>query len=464
MKFQGEDFCLKNETAKLLYNKYAKALPIIDYHCHLDPKDIYEDKVFKSLPELWLSGDHYKWRLMRANGVAEEYITGKGDDNKKLHYWAETLENCIGNPVYAWCHMELKKYFDYEGVLDKKTADDVISWCEKYFKEGRISARKLIEESKVTHICTTDDPVSDLKWHRAIREDESFKTKVMPSWRPDGILGIEKESFKEYIEKLGRVTGIKIECLEDLKTATVKRIEFFNENGCRVSDHGLEECFKVEKSPDADDIFKKVLEGYNPTEEECIKYKGEMLLFMAGEYVKHNWAMQLHYGCSRNVNTKLYKLLGTDTGIDCINPCAPSRNLAVMLDGFLKEDKLPKTIVYSLDPSENDAIDTTIGCFQGLGKGYIQHGAAWWFSDHKKGIETHLESLGANGVLGNFIGMLTDSRSFVSYTRHDYFRRILCSLLGKWAEEGEYPLDEEALGNIIENICYYNASEYFGFK
>ncbi len=463
MSFQGKDFCLKNETAKHLYNNFAKDLPIIDYHCHLDAKDIFEDKAFHSLPELWLSGDHYKWRLMRANGVEEKYVTGTGDDTEKLRYWAKTLERCIGNPVYAWCHMELKKYFDYDGVLCERTVDEVSLWCEKYFASGSISARKLIEKSNVTHICTTDDPISDLKWHKAIKEDKSFKTKVLPTWRPDGILGIEKDSFREYIEKLSDAAGIKIESLEDLKAATKKRIEFFNEIGCRVSDHGLERCFFVEPCGEAESIFSRAIKGDELTETECLKYKSEMLLFMAGEYVKNDWAMQLHYGCSRNVNSNAFLKLGADTGLDCINPSAPSRELSVMLDALHSEGKLPKTIIYSLDPSENDAIDTIIGCFQGLGKGYIQHGAAWWFNDHKKGIEEHLESVAANGVLGNFIGMLTDSRSFVSYTRHDYFRRILCNLLGKWIDEGEYPYDEEALGRLVKDICYYNAAEYFGF-
>ena len=463
-RFLDEDFCLKNETAKKLYHTYAEKLPIIDYHCHLDAKDIALDKTFKSLSELWLSGDHYKWRLMRADGAAEEYVTGSGDENEKLRLWARVLEKAIGNPLYHWSHMELKKYFDYEGILKEGNADEVMEHCKPYFEKGQISARKLIEKSNVTHICTTDDPIDDLRWHKMLNEDESFKTKVYPSWRPDKILNCEKDGFTAYINKLSEVSGVKIQSLSDLKTAIKSRIEYFASLGTKTADHGLDYCFYVPcEENEAEKIFERALNGENVEEADALKYKSAMLLFLAEEYSVKGWVMQLHYGCSRNVNTRLFNAIGADTGIDCINPCSPSSNLAKLLDAFNLGNILPKTVVYSLDPSENDAIDTIIGCFQGKGKGYVQHGAAWWFNDHKEGMEEHIKSLAAGGVLGNFIGMLTDSRSFVSYTRHDYFRRIFCNLLGQWVEEGEYPCDDEALERLVKDVCYFNAKEYFNF-
>lgn len=461
-KFLDNDFCLKNETGKKLYHTYAENLPIIDYHCHLDPKDIAEDKVFKNLSELWLSGDHYKWRLMRADGADEKYVTGDGNEDEKIRLWAKVLEKSIGNPLYHWSHMELKKYFDYDGVLKGDNADDVTKHCKQYFDRGEISARKLIEKSKVTHICTTDDPISDLRWHKVLREDKSFKTKVYPSWRPDKILNCEKDGFAAYIKELSEASGVDIKCLENLKKAVKERISYFASFGCRTADHGLDYCFYAPaEDNEIEKIFAAALKGETIEEADALKYKSAMLLFMAEEYCKKDWVMQLHYGCSRNVNTSLFKKLGADTGIDCINPNAPSGSLAKLLDAFNSRGVLPKTIVYSLDPSENAAIDTIIGCFQGLGKGYIQHGAAWWFNDHKEGMEEHLKNLAAGGVLGNFVGMLTDSRSFVSYTRHDYFRRIFCNLLGQWVEDGEYPYDEEALAKIIKDVCYNNTFEYF---
>ncbi len=464
-KFLDEDFCLKNETAKRLYHTYAKELPIIDYHCHLSPKDIATDKTFKSLAELWLSGDHYKWRLMRADGAEEKFVTGDGDDNEKLRLWASVLEKAIGNPLYHWSHMELKTYFDYEGILKGSNYEEVIEHCKPYFENEEISARKLIEKSKVTHICTTDDPIDDLKWHKMLSNDESFKTKVYPSWRPDRILNCEKEDFGAYIAELSKAAGVDIKTLDDLKKAIKIRMEYFSSLGTVTADHGLDYAFYSPcDEKEAEHIFKRALMGERVEEEAALKYKSALLLFMAEEYTKRDWVMQLHYGCSRNVNSNLFKAIGADTGIDCINPCSPSKSLAMLLDAFNSKGVLPKTIVYSLDPAENDAIDTIIGCFQGKGKGYVQHGAAWWFNDHKEGMEKHLKALAAGGVLGNFIGMLTDSRSFVSYTRHDYFRRIFCNLLGTWVEDGEYPNDEEALSKIIKDVCYFNAKEYFNLE
>lgn len=461
-KFLDDDIYLNNETGKRLYHAYAKDLPIIDYHCHLNPMDIAEDKVFTSLSELWLSDDHYKWRLLRADGAEEALITGDGSDRDKIHAFAKALEKAVGNPIYQWCHMELKKYFNYDGVFNLKNADDVIEHCKKKFDIGQISARKLIEKSNVTHLCTTDDPVSDLKYHQRIANVESFKVKVYPSWRPDKALNIEKYGYLQYIEELGNSAGVNIKNFDDLKCALNIRMEFFESMGCRTADHGLESAF-YEKCNDteADEIFKDALMGKKIEQKAAEKFKSRLLLFMSESYVKYDWVMQLHYGCDRNVNTKQFKLLGPDTGIDCINPRVPGGNLAKLLNAFNENDTLPKTVVYSLDPTENVAVDSIIGCFAGGKKGKLQHGAAWWFNDHKKGIEEHLDHLAADGLLGNFIGMLTDSRSFVSYARHDYFRRIFCNKLGLWVEQGEYPCDEEALSKIIKDVCYFNAKEYF---
>lgn len=464
-KFLDNDFCLNNETGKYLYHTYAENMPIIDYHCHLDAKDIAEDKKFDSLASLWLSGDHYKWRLMRADGVEEAFVTGDGDETEKIRLWARVLSKAIGNPLYAWSHMELKKYFGYDGILKYETVNEVLKACAPLFESGAISARKLIEKSNVTHICTTDDPVSDLRWHKALKEDISFKTKVLPSWRPDGILAIEKGSFKDYVKKLSVSAGIEIKDFDTFKKAIKIRLEYFQSMGCRTSDHGLERCFYEKcKIGEAEDIFKRKLNDEKLSESDCAKFKSAMLIFMAEEYCRYDWVMQLHYGCSRNVNSELFEALGADTGIDCINPDSPSRDLAKLLDAFNQNGCLPKTVVYSLDPSENEAIDTIIGCFQGKGKGYIQHGSAWWFNDHKDGMRAHLKGVAAGGVLGNFIGMLTDSRSFVSYTRHDYFRRIFCDLIGEWVEKGEYPDDKELLGQIIQDVCYNNAFNYFNLN
>lgn len=464
-KFLGDDFLLSNETSVNLYN-IAKDMPIIDYHCHVSPKEIYEDKQFANIYELWLSGDHYKWRIMRSNGVDERYITGDAPAREKFQKFAEALPLCIGNPMYHWCHLELKNYFGYEGVLNGETAKEVWDLSEKMLKEKNLSVRGIIESSNVAFIGTTDDPTDSLEWHIKLKEDKNFKTTVAPSFRPDKAINLEKPDYKEYISKLSEVSGVKIKTTSDLKIALAKRIEFFNECGCKISDHGLDYMvFRDYNEKQNNQSLKKALSGKKLSLNEIEAFKTEMLVFCAKEYHKRNWVMQLHFNCLRNPNTKMFGLLGADTGFDCIGPHSSSGTLPRLLDKLYSDNTLPKTIIYSLDPSDNAFIDTLIGAFQGTEIALkIQHGSAWWFNDNKEGMREQLLSLANLSILGKFVGMLTDSRSFLSYTRHEYFRRILCDLIGTLVENGEYPSDSSQLEEIIKGICYLNAKNYFGLE
>ncbi len=462
-KFLDKNFLLNTKTSRKLYFDYAEKLPIIDYHCHVNPKEIYEDKHFANITELWLSGDHYKWRLMRSNGVDEYYITGGATPYEKFVKFAELLPKAIGNPMYHWCHLELKKYFGYTGVLNGQTAKDVWDLCEKKLKEENVSVRSIIKDSNVQMIGTTDDPIDTLEYHKLLKEDNTFDTVVAPSFRPDKALNLEKADWTEYIKKLEVVSGVEIKDLNSIKSALTNRIEYFNNHGCKASDHGLDKMIYVEASEDEmNKIISKALAGKSVTAEEVESVKTELLVHCAREYNRLGWVMQLHYNCMRNPNSKAFATLGADTGFDCIGPDNGSRKLASLLDRLNKENNLPKTIIYSLDPSDNQFIDTLIGAFQGTEvQGKIQHGSAWWFNDNKQGMRDQLTSLANLSLLGNFVGMLTDSRSFLSYTRHEYFRRILCSLIGEWVENGEYPCDYDALGKIVSDICHHNAQKYF---
>lgn len=463
IKFMSSDFLLSNNTAKELYHNYAAEMPIIDYHCHVNPKEIYEDKHFNNLFEVWLSGDHYKWRIMRSNGVDERYITGDADDYEKFLKFAECLPKAIGNPMYHWCHLELKKYFGFDGVLNADTAPTVWELAKQKLSQKDMGARGIIEMSNVAFIGTTDDPVDSLEWHKKLAEDDSFKTVVAPSFRPDKALNIDKAGWREYIAQLSDVSGTQIKNIETLKEALKKRIEFFAQNGCVVSDHGLD--YMVYREGDAAAIMQKALAGEQVTAEEAECFKTELLLFCAAEYKRLGWVMQLHYNCLRNPNSKMFAKLGADTGFDCIGPAPSAKQLASLLDKLEANGNLPKTIIYSLDPADNEFIDTLIGSFQGVEAcGKIQHGSAWWFNDNKQGMREQLTSLANLSLLGNFVGMLTDSRSFLSYTRHEYFRRILCDLIGGWVENGEYPYDKKALEGIIKGICCNNAKTYFGLE
>ncbi len=463
MAFLSRDFLLNTKTAKKLYFEAAADMPIIDYHCHVSPKEIYEDKRFKNITEVWLGGDHYKWRIMRSNGVDERYITGDASDYEKFLKFAEALPKAIGNPMYHWCHLELKNYFGFNGVLNPGTADEVWALAEKKLAEENMSARGIIEKSNVAFIGTTDDPIDSLEYHKLIAGDKSFKTIVAPSFRPDKALNIDKKGWKEYIETLSTVSGVEISDFASLKEALALRIEYFAINGCKASDHGLDKMVFVRAEEAAlDAIIEKGLSGVAVTDKEADALKTELIIFCATEYKKRGWVMQIHYNCMRNPNSKMFELLGADTGFDIIGPDNGSRKLALLLDALNKEDNLPKTVLYSLDASDNEFLDTLIGAFQGTEiPGKLQHGSAWWFNDNKQGMKDQLTSLANLSLLGNFIGMLTDSRSFLSYTRHEYFRRILCALIGEWVENGEYPADKEQLYKIVRDICYNNAKRYF---
>ena len=463
--FMDDDFLLSTETARKLYHEYAKVMPIIDYHCHINPQEIYEDRKFENITQVWLGADHYKWRQMRSNGVEERYITGDATDREKFQKWAETLEMAIGNPLYHWSHLELKRYFGYEGCLNGETAQEVWNLCNEKLAQASMTARNLIKQSNVTLLCTTDDPVDSLEWHKKIAEDTSFDVQVLPAWRPDKAMYLEKPDYLNYIDKLSEVSGVKIDSFATLIEALYKRIEFFASMGCTVSDHGLAYVMYAPASErDIEKIFAKRLSGELPDELEEAKFKTAFLIAMGKEYHKRDWVMQIHYGVKRDNSRRIFDKLGPDAGIDCISNYTPSAQLADFLNALDETDELPKTIVYSLNPIDNAAIGTIIGCFQSASAvGKIQQGSAWWFNDHKTGMQEQMTSLASLGLLGNFIGMLTDSRSFLSYTRHEYFRRIMCELIGGWVENGEYPADYKVLEKIVKGISYNNTKRYFGF-
>ncbi|MGN0158467.1 MAG: glucuronate isomerase [Brotaphodocola sp.] len=463
--FMDKDFLLSTETAQQLFHDYAEKMPILDYHCHLNPREVAEDRKFENITQVWLGGDHYKWRQMRSNGVDEKYITGDASDREKFQKWAETLPKLIGNPLYHWSHLELQRYFGYNGYLNGDTAEEVWNLCNEQL-QNKWTARKLIKASGVTLVCTTDDPVDSLEWHEMIAKDETFDVQVLPAWRPDKATNIEKPDFAAYVAKLAEVSGVEIKDFDSLKDAIRNRMEYFAARGCSVSDHGIEYVmYYPADEAEVDAILKKRLAGETLTKEEENKYKTAFLLFLGKEYKRMNWVMQLHYGCKRDNNAYMYQQLGPDTGFDCINNYAPSAQMADYLNALSATNDVPKTIIYSLNPVDNAAIGTLIGCFQGSETaGKIQQGSAWWFNDHKTGMTEQMISLANLGCLGNFVGMLTDSRSFLSYTRHEYFRRIMCELIGGWVENGEYPNDQKALKEIVEGISYNNAVRYFGFN
>ncbi len=464
-QFMDENFLLQTETAQKLYRDYAAATPVLDYHCHINPQEIFEDRQFENITQVWLGGDHYKWRFMRSCGVEERYITGDASDKEKFFKWAEVIGKAIGNPLYHWSHLELQKYFGYHGALSKKTAEEVWELCNKRLAEPDMSVRNIIRQSNVTLICTTDDPVDSLEWHKKIAEDDTFEVQVLPAWRPDKAMNIEKVTYCDYIAQLAEVSGVAIATFADLCKALSARMDFFGSMGCSVSDHGLEYAmYRPASAEEVEAIFAKRLAGGSITREEELAFKTAFMVFVGKEYTKRNWVMQLHYGCKRDNNTPMFDKLGPDTGFDCINNYAPSSELADYLNAVNRDGGLPKTILYSLNPNDNQAIGTILGCFQDSSAvAKIQQGSAWWFNDHKTGMEEQMISLANLGNLSGFVGMLTDSRSFLSYTRHDYFRRIMCNLIGGWVENGEFPADYEILGEIVKGICYNNAIGYFGF-
>ena len=465
-QFMDREFLLSTPTAQAIFHDFAEKMPIVDYHCHINPQEIYEDRKFENITQVWLGGDHYKWRQMRSNGVEERYITGDASDREKFQKWAETLPKLIGNPLYHWSHLELQRYFGYTGYLNGDTAEEVWNLCNAKLQEDSMTVRNIIRQSNVKLICTTDDPIDSLEWHKKLAADDSFEVQVLPAWRPDKAMNLEKPDYADYIAKLSAVSGIEVKDFASLKEALKNRMAYFAENGCSVSDHALEYVMYAPASDEEiDEILKKALSGQAVSKEEELKFKTAFRVFVGNEYCKLDWAMQLHYGCKRDNNVFRYEQLGPDTGFDCINNYAPSAQMADFLNALNSTDELPRTIIYSLNPVDNASIGTIIGCFQDpTMQGKVQQGSAWWFNDHKVGMTEQMTSLANLGCLGNFIGMLTDSRSFLSYTRHEYFRRVMCELIGGWVENGEYPADMKSLKEIVEGISYNNTVKYFKFN
>ena len=461
-EFMCDDFLLMTDTAKTLYHNYAKNMPIYDFHCHLNPKEIYENKKYKNITEVWLGGDHYKWRAMRSNGVDERYITGDADDKEKFMKWAETIDECYGNPLFHWTHLELKRFFGIDLVLSKETAEEVWNLTNEKLATDKFTARELIKMSNVKTLCTTDDPIDSLEYHIALKEDKSFDVVVNPAFRPDKGIRIEKDEFIPWFNRLEEIYGEKIDSIDKYTSALESRIEFFHQVGCRISDHALDPVvFEKGTKEEVNAILLKKLAGEELTEKEVKQFKTYVMIFLGKEYSKRKWVMQIHVGCIRNNSTRMFNKLGADTGYDAIDDELFLRALSKLLDTLDTTDELPKTIIYNLNPRDNEAIGTLIGCFQdGKTPGKIQFGSGWWFLDQKDGMTRQMTALANLGLLSRFVGMLTDSRSFLSYTRHEYFRRILCNLLGDWVERGELPNNIERLGKMVENICYNNVNNY----
>jgi glucuronate isomerase len=452
MSIINDNFMLKNDVAKKLYDM-VKDLPIIDYHCHLIPRQIAENHQFRNAFDLFLSGDHYKWRQIRTMGVDEELITGSASDYEKFRQFAKVLPKMIGNPVYHWTHLELKRFFDIDEPLNESTCDMIWERCNELLAKDEFRAQGLIKRSNVEVICTTDDPADTLEYHKAL---QGFSTKVLPTFRPDKAVEIGKETFVPYIEQIG------VKSYDELAAWIRERIAFFHSMGCRLSDHALE--YVSFGKANAAKVFKKKMAGKTLTREEIDGFKCALMTVCAEEYTKLGWTMQLHIGALRNNNKKMYEKLGPDTGFDSINDLCIAESLSAFLGHLNTQDVLPKTIIYCLNPKDNYVIATMLGNFQqGPTVGKIQFGSGWWFCDQRDGMEGQMCALANLGLISAFVGMLTDSRSFVSYTRHEYFRRIMCNLIGKWVDEGEYPEDYDTLKEIVQGIAYYNAKKYFNF-
>ncbi len=472
--FMDKDFLLETETAKHLFHDYAENLPLVDYHCHLNPREIYEDRRFEDLAQVWLggvqpdgsyAGDHYKWRLMRSAGVEEEYVTGNKPGFERFMKFTEALELAIGNPMYHWCHLELQQFFGIYEPLTTESAQRIWDRCNDLLRnDPDMTARGLIRKANVTFIGTTDDPVDALEWHEKIAADPTITTIVGPSYRPDKAVNIHKAGWKEYMDKLAASVGKKnLLNMEAVLDALVERLEFFHRHGCRASDHGLDYVpYQEYTVAQADVVYQKALRGEELTTEEVEGFQTVILVRLGKAYHRLGIVMQLHYSCLRNNNNRIFKIEGPDTGVDCIAQNTCGGNIASLLSCLDEAGACPKTILYSLNPADNAQLGTIIGCFQDSTiPGKIQHGSAWWFNDNKTGMQEQMISLGNLGLLGAFVGMLTDSRSFLSYARHDYFRRILCNLVGNWVENGEYPNNDAALKRIIEGISCHNAIRYF---
>ncbi|WP_294351645.1 glucuronate isomerase [uncultured Clostridium sp.] len=462
-EFMGEDFLLSNDIAKKLYNDYAKDMPIFDYHCHLIPEQIAKDIKYNNITEIWLYGDYYKWRAMRSYGIDEKYITGDASDFEKFKAFATVMPYLIGNPIYHWSHLELKRYFGVNETLSEKNAEEVWNKCNEVIKSNGFTAKKLIMKSNVKYIGTTDDPADSLEFHREIAKDKDFTCEVRPVWRPDKAVKIGNEGFAEYIKVLGATENTEITSFNELLEVLKKRLQFFVENGCTITDHAMDRVyFRNTTEEEVDGILKKALRGEELTQEEVEKYSTLIMIKLIEMYHSHGMVLQLHIGALRNNNSRMFKKLGPDVGFDSIDDGEVAQSLSKLLDTLDSEDKLPKTILYCLNPRDNEVLATMLGNFQGGGiAGKIQFGSGWWFNDQKDGMIRQMTALSQLGLISKFVGMLTDSRSFLSYTRHEYFRRILCNYLGEIVENGEYPADMEVLGDVVQDICFNNANKYF---
>ena len=464
--FMDKDFLLETPAARELYHTYASKMPVIDYHCHLNPEDIANDRVFKNITEIWLAGDHYKWRAMRANGVDEKYITGDATDREKFMKWAETVPQTVRNPLYHWTHLELRRYFGIEKLLSPETAEEIYNQTEKLLSSKEFSVRNLLKKMNVEVVCTTDDPLDSLEHHARIRE-EGFGISVLPTWRPDKAMAVEDpESYNLYLDRLEVVAEQPVNTYMDLLEALNKRHEHFASMGCRLSDHGLETFFYEEYSHEEIEAIFTRIRSKKPLDEKAqMKFKTAMLVELAVMDHEKGWTQQFHVGAIRNNNSRMFRQLGPDTGYDSIGDAVGARALSKFLDRLESTDQLARTILYNLNPSDNEVMITMASNFNdGKIPGKIQHGSGWWFLDQKKGMEEQMNSLSQLGLISKFVGMLTDSRSFLSYPRHEYFRRILCNLFGTDMEKGEIPADMEATGRIIQDICYYNARDFFKFR
>ncbi len=463
--FMDQDFMLSNEVAKKLYHDYAESMPIYDYHCHISPKLIYENHQFENIGELMLGGDHYKWRVMLSNGVDEELIRGNGSWLDKWKAFAGSMKYCIGNPMYHWTHLELRRVFGINEILSEETAEDIWNRANAMLKTEEFRCRGLIRKFNVKVICTTDDPVDDLEYQKLMAKEE-MSFKVYPAWRPDKVINIDREGFADYMNKLSQVSGVECVNLEAMMKALEMRLDYFHENGSRLSDHALDTVpFGVPKADVAAEAFAKALRGEELTAAQVDTYKTYVLVELARMYKARGWVQQYHIGAMRNNNPTMFKKYGPDVGFDSIDDTCIAENLSKLLAAEQDTNNLPRTILYCLNPKDNYVIGTMLGNFQGEGiPGKIQFGSGWWFCDQKYGMRDQMEALAALGLLGRFVGMLTDSRSFISYTRHEYFRRILCNLIGEWVENGEYPEDYKVLGELVQGICFNNAVSYFDMK
>lgn len=462
-KFMDENFLLNSSSAEILFHEYAKDMPIFDYHSHIPIKEIRENGAFRSITEAWLGGDHYKWRLMRTSGVDERYITGDASDMDKFKAWARTVSRAFGNPVYHWTHLELQRFFGIYELLCEDTAESVFHKCNEFLSSEKGRVRSLVSRNNVKVICTTDDPTDDLEDHRALAE-ENWETRVLPTWRPDKILAAgDPQIWNSWVDSLSSASDIEIGSYENLLDAMKKRHDFFHSRGCRISDYGIEKPYAVTSTmDDVLRIFSKIRGGKKPSEEELDIFRSRLLFDLLVMDAESDWTQQLHLGASRNPNSRWFKLLGSDTGFDTIGDFNIGTDLLRLLDRLDSRKKLTRTVIYTLNPKDNDLIASVLASFMdGITPGKIQFGTAWWFNDHRAGMLRQIEALSSVGMLAPFVGMLTDSRSFLSYPRHEYFRRILCDFIGSQMERGEIPQEYSLLGPLVQDICYYNAERYF---